>query len=449
MKEHMERTITIIGSIASSLGLLISIFILPKEMKLIGYIIASIIFLISAIAISYFFGIKKENKNQTIKIFQSRDDLIDFWNYQDIIKSSSNLIVLGGTIRAFITSAHLEWIKKVLKEKQVRILILNPASNGTLLRAQQENRTDSIYSDLNKTIYKLIEFYFSLNQLERENLIIKKYTSIPSSSMFMTDDRVAYTFYLNDKSSTNSLWYLIEKNKKSEIAFMKLHEHYESIWNHSIPINELDNYVVLFEGLPGSGKTTVSRILKSELKNSVFLDSDDYREKYKLLDILSSDEREILHKILVGDIYKNIAFGRIRFIMDVNLTTIHLRERLFSIFNKFKVDIYYFRMNASEDDLINRIEYKKGNDIFYKNQNLSSIQILEKVKGFSNRIRESEINSIKSYFEFNSSTNVIDYWSSSKLQKYNANNLLEIIETKINITKKYNESISAPNTRYS
>lgn len=405
------KSLTITSSIASILSLLVTLLFIPPPYQKWGYISFVISLVILLCLSTYALGKRGRHSDVHIKVLVNRDEMLEEWPYRRmILEGTSPLLVLGGTLRSFVTEAHLEWIKDYVRNQkgQVRILMVNPSSQGSYLRAREEKRLPRIYNDLNATLGALAHFYNTLSEDDRLRVEIRKYSALPSTSMFIKGNHAAYTHYLHNRSATSSIWYLLERAEKTEEAFKKLLSHYESIWHQSIPISEPDNYAILFVGAPGTGKSTIANILHGVLPGANLLSSNDIRKENALLDIFSDSQRVTLQNIMVGQVFQQIALGNRRIILDTNLYKNSLRERLIEMLRGMEIDVYLFHLTAEDKDLLARIEAKCSKDELYQQLSLDPLSILTQAQGVMASTRIPSIPGIKAQFFYNTSANEIN-----------------------------------------
>ena len=425
--------LSFVASIASILGCVLALMVLPPEYRIWGYLAAGVSFCLLA----YESGKRRGRKHLPIEhppvtVRSNRDEILEAWPYRKILLDGpAPLMVLGGTLRSFITEAHLDWMREFVRTQQgqVRILVMNPASQGSYLRAREERRLDGIYNDLNATLSALLRFQNeTLSEVERSRVEIRKYSTIPSSSIFIKGDRAAYTHYLHKRSATSSTWYLLERTSNTEPAFQKLISHYESIWNESIPLSVPDNYAILFVGLPGTGKTTVANSLAGALPEARLISSKDVRRKNALLDIFSESQRMTLQRIIRGHLFQEVAMGNRRIIVDTNLYLEPTRKRLIQYLTELKVDVYLFHMAANESDLLSRIQMKCRADELYSPLGLSPEAILQQVATVLGDGASSSVGGVKAHFFYNTSEREIHLKSEDYLAARYVKSMIEPLE---------------------
>lgn len=365
--------------------------------------------------------------------------MLQRWPYRDIIlEAGSNLCVLGGTLREFVTEQHLRWLYDYLVSRggNCKILIMNPASQGSFIRAVEENRLHEIYSDLYQSLEALLNFQKeNLPKNYKSRLEIKKYSPIPVSSMFLTHERIAYTFYQHEKSSTNSLWYLISRQKGNIYAIEKLQEHFTRIWDDAIPIEQIDNCAMIFEGLPGSGKTTAAVRLSKRMPDAKLISSKDIRLKTELIDIFSESQRIIVYDILVGQLTEQICRGTRRLIIDGNLMLHAQRDRIFTLLRKMKIDVYYFHMVAKSEDLLFRIDEKCHPDPLYVNLKIPPEEILSSVRKIEQDLSRVEKELIGVMVEYDTSDSKMIFETEDPVLKFHAEQVKTQFISTLNGTK--------------
>lgn len=433
------KTLSIIASIVTIASFIFALLFLPQPYNLIGYIVAILTALLTVSYIFFHLGLNKRDGTTDIEIYNNRDEMLQRWPYRDIIlEAGANLCVLGGTLREFVTEQHLRWLHDYLVSSggNCKILIMNPASQGSFIRAVEENRLREIYSDLYQTLGALLNFQEEcLPKDYKYRLEIRKYSPIPVSSMFLTHERTAYTFYQHERSSTNSLWYLISRQKENIHAIKKLQEHFTKIWDDAIPIEQIDNCVMIFEGLPGSGKTTAAVRLSKWMPDAELISSKDIRLKTGLMDIISESQRIIVYDILVGQLAEQICRGTRRLIIDGNLMLRAQRDRIFTLLRKMKIDIYYFHMVAKSEDLLFRIDEKCHSDPLYLNLKNSPKEILASVKKIEQELSQVEKELIGVMLEYDTSDSKIIFRTEDPVLKFHAEQVKTQFIAALNGTK--------------
>lgn len=434
-----SKTLSIITSIVTIASFILALLFLPQPYNLIGYIVAILTALFTVSYISFHLGLNKRGGTTGIEIYDNRDDMLQRWPYRDIIlEAGANLYVLGGTLREFVTEQHLRWLYDYLVSRggNCKILIMNPASQGSFIRAVEENRLHEIYSDLYQSLGALLNFQRkSLPKDYKPRLEIRKYYPIPVSSMFLTYERIAYTFYQHEKSSTNSLWYLISREKENIHAIEKLQEHFTKIWDDAIQIEQIDNCAMIFEGLPGSGKTTAAVRLSKWMPDAKLISSKDIRLKTRLTDIFSESQRVIVYDILIGQLTEQICKGTRGLIIDGNLMLHVQRDRIFTLLRKMKIDIYYFHMQAKSEDLLFRIDKKCHSDPLYLNLNKPPEEILSSVKKIEQELSRVEKELIGVIVEYDTSDSKMIFRTEDPVLKFYAGQVKTQFIAALNSTK--------------
>jgi predicted kinase len=407
------KTFGIFASAASILSFLVALLLLPAKYSSWGYTVAAIALACLISAAAYEVGLSRRAPVKTTnpELFASRDELLERWPYRSMIfDGEGTLRVLGGTLRSFVTEAHLDWLRDFLSEhatNSIELLIMNPASEGAYLRAQEELRVTRIYHDLNASFAALLKFQASLSTDDRKRVSIRKYSALPSMSMFARRDRIAYTHYLHDRSSTSSTWYLLDNDDATTDFFGKLERHFESLSQVADDLAAPDNYAIIFVGPPGSGKTTVATLLHEELEESRLISSASLRNETGLLDIFSDIQRGAIQKIIGGDILSRIAQGNRRLIIDSNLYPRSVRDRIVAQLRALHVDVYLFRIGAASDELVERIAEKCINDDLYKRLGMTPVDILARGTGLMGDAHLVPAQGVKAEFTYDTSRNNI------------------------------------------
>ncbi len=404
--------ITLIGFVITVGSFVLALLVLPPEHAYIGYIVTSIV----AVSVA-FFGmhcLAKVNSEDAfrIKTFHNRDDLLHEWPYNKIVlEDSIRLCILGGTLREFINDEHLGYILEFLKNKNscCKILIQNPASQGSYVRSYEEGRPDTIYSDIYLSMEYLLKFLQEVPSEYGNQIEVKKYSNMPSSSMFITDKKIAYTYYLYETRSSKSLWYLLHNSRHNKHIQDKLKEQFNKIWEDSVSINELDNFVILFEGLPGVGKTHTAKELALKISNSKLISSKQIRMETGLKDIFSEDQKMSVYDIILNQVSESLYRGERRIIIDGNFLKNKQRDKFFSLFKKLKVDVYYFNITANHNDIVARINEKLKKDELYRELNISTEDVLNQVNKEHQKLTSIERTLIDATINYNTSQKELKY----------------------------------------
>ncbi len=355
----------------------------------------------------------------SIQVFASRDSLLREWPYARMIfEGGTELCVLGGTLRDFTTKEHLELLHAGIKGMEssetgpegndIRILLVNPASQGAWLRAKEEGRLRDIYANIETSLVRLSKFLDELPEASRRRIEVRKYNQAPTSTMYLSGKTAAYNLYMHGCTSSNSLWLLVRETKATSPAFHKLRQHFESAWSEANYIEFPDNYAIMFDGLPGSGKTTAAKRLSERLPGSRLISSEEIRLRYGLTDIWSDQQRSVLHKLILGSLHEQAGLGHRRLIIDANVCRIKDRASLLGTLGKLAVDAYMLQMTAADDELERRVEKKLKDDPLYANLELAPRQVLDEARLISEESAGTELGVVAANLECDTSTHRVE-----------------------------------------
>ena len=133
-------------------------------------------------------------------------------------------------------------------------------------------------------------------------------------------------------------------------------KYYPYIKNKNIKNKKL---AICFSGVPGSGKTSIAKILEDKYK-AVRINKDDIGKIINSLNLTNTNKKEDLSYQYINQLISNYPFSNHLIIIDRSIDRTH--NETFKILRKFGFKIFIIRIKVSKSIAIKRI--KKRN---YKN----------------------------------------------------------------------------------
>lgn len=165
--------------------------------------------------------------------------------------------------------------------------------------------------------------------------------------------------------------------------------------------------IIWLDGVPGVGKTQITSILKEELSENVeILNSDYYFQKFFYELQVKASKAGILPAIQGTYPQSNKDFlnkfrelieskiGEEKLVLvDMALTRDECKERLFDYFEKKKIPAIHIILEATDDNILNRIKSSPNRTLEFYEENISFLKnhYSEAIRVNTNSFNEKEV----------------------------------------------------------
>ena len=116
----------------------------------------------------------------------------------------------------------------------------------------------------------------------------------------------------------------------------------------------MQNFLILIDGPKGSGKSTLSELLKNNLSNTEFFSLDNERKLIEKTDSRDNDNKKAFH-IITEKLEKNFEQNKSA-VVDCGLSSNERVNVLDTISKKYNVEVYKYSLIAHYDVLHSRVK---------------------------------------------------------------------------------------------